>query len=1172
MFEQHSSSNYEVILLPRYSFTAHRLMFQTVIELSESFRTVILGGNCNVQYKKYRYNIRKNQKMKLFYSTRLSNNINYQTLLESIYERRKFTRRRIPRNNKMLLSHSKKFKNIEITSNMKQKNVLHSIRAIYPYSNSVSTTNVTYILKGNLNHLTSNEDSKIAYIPSEKSPAGNKALIDAEESQVGHQSNLSKHGSDFLERNNYYMLTSGFESQEFFSAFNYISDRVNKFNDSTDNIELISHSTTDQYSGFTNIEKFNNDRPLIHAKEGSFTAPAQYNETKYVKFTHSKKPYFKVNDIKLINYLSENFTVPSKSKVKKCSSFKHSGLTFDLNLRSPVEVYPEVKKPEVLTNLPPKSEILTKEEMIAMNLIPKYPHSKQYINNLTDIALNKMKVGISEIFDLDSSRTLTQSNEENTRNILLNDKVLMMIKLEDNYQYNIPTFTDVEPFDMRILDRWKEYNVILREKDGNNNCLDVEFYKTLKPIKNRGYLNVKAFKIDANINFSITSDSQIKFYNLLDKSICIEGEKRKIRNGKNNEYKNDDLISNNSMFYIFCFQSRTASIKWFSLLKNYFGFETFSNNFSLKLPDLSIGLKFKFNEDDIHEINLLEEAESEHIKLIKFDYGYKVLQSPVFRYINSLVFQEIKKIGSYEIPVNWLHKSSKMGLSLKYYDRLEWCSEYQFKLFNQVNLLKNIFTLEYRPYGQNPPYLELKNKIKQKEPQSIEGYVIKFKGLHDENNMRYGGLHTIPSYLFTTENIIFSLPARKSEFPLSRYEFLENANDTDTSKNYVLKNIKTDIYEQNPFPLDTMGNIKWVDSGMDIKCFTSNDKYAKYLFKRNISNILCSENLLDLVDIVDVYQGNADDNLHSKKSLKTLLTVSNWFWGKQCTINDICASIVNIEISSNTKLQFLTPNNIVAAEWVQRLRYASSYWKEKQHNDMIKSLNLKVTNMTKLKISEIEDSNIQVSTPKWIIDNGLPDPKMNNITSFALQKPILHKGMISQKSKKHTTFSKYFAVLTPGFLILYNCFSRSATGFSLQDVGRNHYMTIPLKNCYIYSGDVIDSDLIKMKHTLSGAEPGKSVLPRVYGDGWRSFENESLRSFAIWFGSDKLNREVEESENKIFNSNFSKEIYNENISHMRNKDVHNLKHIRSMIFLTRSRQDRDNWVMSIQYELERLNN
>lgn len=95
--------------------------------------------------------------------------------------------------------------------------------------------------------------------------------------------------------------------------------------------------------------------------------------------------------------------------------------------------------------------------------------------------------------------------------------------------------------------------------------------------------------------------------------------------------------------------------------------------------------------------------------------------------------------------------------------------------------------------------------------------------------------------------------------------------------------------------------------------------------------------------------------------------------------------------------------------------------------------------------------------------------------------------------------------------------------------------------------------------TFDSNHPGHSALPRVYReDNWTSIDEDTTTCFVVWHGRRKsfFRANADAGDGTIKSS----------LKYVSSLGVPG----RAMVFKTRSRAERDHWVMSISMEIERL--
>jgi hypothetical protein len=166
-------------------------------------------------------------------------------------------------------------------------------------------------------------------------------------------------------------------------------------------------------------------------------------------------------------------------------------------------------------------------------------------------------------------------------------------------------------------------------------------------------------------------------------------------------------------------------------------------------------------------------------------------------------------------------------------------------------------------------------------------------------------------------------------------------------------------------------------------------------------------------------------------------------------------------------------------------------------------------------------------------------------------------GVLYRKPRRHATFRRYNVILCNGELLIFQNAHRARTGKEIPTVYQELHLSLLLRDCYVYSGLITGSDLLYQNQTFDSNTPGRHALPRIYPDGYTSQDEDTMTCFVLWYGSKS--------------SVVCKRDEDRNIVGRR-RTVSALGNTgRAIVFKARSRLERDNWVVSINTEIERLN-
>lgn len=740
--------------------------------------------------------------------------------------------------------------------------------------------------------------------------------------------------------------------------------------------------------------------------------------------------------------------------------------------------------------------------------------------------------------------------------IIKSQRMLVLVKLTSQPDPSkLANTTELENFETRIYERWKEYIVVARSSGDIEAPIRLEFLTHRHELRH-GH---RATSIDFNLN----SSSLISFYSALDKTI---------------------LIGNQNRLYVLTCQSPTTAIGWLTFLREIQGY-TSCKSLRIAIPDLNISMNLNIPNDALREIS--NESQTKFIIQYRPEGGYKNTSSRLVKFMSSKVRQRLTEAGYSNITKKFENSEHLLGVCWRHYDRLEWLyGENLSRLFWQHSM-NETHDLELRTVCHYPCALDPIGighpESTSKEPAPIEGFLSRLttrlgnqrRGLFQKQVFKF-------SYISTSNNLLFMTNAYKSLPPMVYSE--EMIKDIDgflsSSDNFNLVRTATpQVYYHNPYEFDQKGHFTWLKPGITEEEFKSRDLYAQTEFERRLATILRSESVINLTEVENV------TICDSKKIPKAADLANNVVWdnlGKKLLPRDIGEHkrdiFFQIHMKNETKMILMAPNSQIRDEWITRLLELRNYWCQRIYQDILKIKRLKESNIKKLDIDDWMEANINEYTERWENSRGLTNPEIHNISSSTLFRPVIRNGELYQKLKKHSAFTKRFVVLVPGQLMVYDIFSRSPTGKSIPNTYYSHSYTIPLKKCYIFSGNLSGLDLLLEKESEFEAHPGTNSTPRVYADGWLSSDEEENLCFTLWFGkkrsiagmasNDPNDVEYDESNREIIGSSRDKNSNkNPGLFHMVGRLGVTGK---SMVFKCRSRQERDLWVGDLLIELDRF--
>ncbi|CAG8441057.1 8832_t:CDS:2 [Scutellospora calospora] len=239
-------------------------------------------------------------------------------------------------------------------------------------------------------------------------------------------------------------------------------------------------------------------------------------------------------------------------------------------------------------------------------------------------------------------------------------------------------------------------------------------------------------------------------------------------------------------------------------------------------------------------------------------------------------------------------------------------------------------------------------------------------------------------------------------------------------------------------------------------------------------------------------------------------------------------------------------------EWVKCLDDLIKYWKVRLQEDIKTRINVYKAN----KFNDCDDDHanrVDGFHEHWDNFRTFADPTIWHWCILNGCRSITKSGLLYQKIHHYGTFIKHYHVLTRGYLLFYQLYTRSI--ISGQKKPRSYYRRkgiINLLDCYVYSGHITDYDLPYSLSTSHQVHNGMHKLPKLYNDGMYCFDDDGDCTFVIW-----------QSEKRCIIGR--KGTINLEIRKKTKLDSSG----KIWIFRARSRSEREEWVLALNTEIER---
>ncbi|SCU90396.1 LADA_0F03752g1_1 [Lachancea dasiensis] len=928
-------------------------------------------------------------------------------------------------------------------------------------------------------------------------------------------------------------------------------------------------------------------------------SPVSANSKGLVKFKVDKRPKRHSNSLLLHQDTSNDELGLSGG----ASSSDEDDSVIDLRLKT--------SEKNKLKLLSPEPYNLTRQQLQDFSNIETHQRGFADIRNLANTAGKKMRLEKLESKLLsDVGRGLGADltrffRKYRAGEIVKMEKMIVFVKASTSAKGTLSEFSEVEPIDTRVVDRWKEYILVARTTGDPKAPLYLQFYKDQNIPEVEQHTGPQERFRANSMDFMLDVSCMVGFYNTLDKTIHVIKRISPTVDGNKGFLGNDPENPEKLRIYLLKCCSTASAENWLLFFQRSLGLFSLPKRVTINIPEAPATLDIPLPTELRDHLDKRTYVEEEELKLLNLPRGYKPISFPLTRYLELIIVNKLLQSGYVKSISKWAHANIITGLCWKHYDRLEWCSRDQYELTVGGMALRNSHSLEFRSVIHYPRSVKLNSGETLTEPCGVEGFLMKCTdryGRETENIFHTAYYRFL--YFFSSDGLLFFMNSFKGLPPLPDH-FLSKSENCSYDIGEVEKEMINipKAYEHNPYPLDLNNHIQWLEENMNPKDFEEKDNVALTAMWRKIAHIIKADKVIDLTEVVSVCKLKPVKEQKNTLRFKILARANNFVWKTSRSVDDTINSIFTLSMSNGLHVRLLAPSPEVADIWVSKLSSLSVYWKHRKAEDTRSMWSAKVENLNYLKMPESEESNISENTPKWVTDRGVANDEIHNASAQAIMRPIISNGVLYQKNHKHSTFKKFFVILTPGYLILYQYFKSGKINYSKKVCDHRHHVTIPIEECYVYSGNLTSLDLLERDKQFDYLNPGKKPLPRVYSDGWRSSESEGTRCFTLWFGTKRAVSNYSflfsQSSNTRWRTASSTDTLGATSpkadcakSKKRTSETGELSmeddlkknpgfiHLatrlgvsgRALVFMARSRQERDQWVLRIHSELERLRN
>ncbi|KAF1835908.1 meiotically up-regulated gene 56 protein [Decorospora gaudefroyi] len=696
----------------------------------------------------------------------------------------------------------------------------------------------------------------------------------------------------------------------------------------------------------------------------------------------------------------------------------------------------------------------------------------------------------------------------------------------------------------RVKDKWREYMVVCRHSHVGDAEFVLQLYQTrvIPEIENAGAGKKAAYEIPLG-----RKTSHVNLYSSLDKSMVV-------------------TMPGSRKTLIFIMQARTASnaVEWYTFLRNIIGWQR-ASELQINIPDMDLSVRIAnpFEKLEASQSQVQEAEDIEEALLKTMQEEQAVAQNLITRCLNQL--QDAPQWA--DILDSWT-RDQRIGLAWKRYDRLEWIhGANERKMYGTIAILKS-HELELRPKTHYPTTVVTRKKHKTlTEPVPVEGFLIRLTGQRGKAK-RLGLMYHKQLYFATHDQyLVFSRPTKATPPPPPRLPASDNA-AVPTAQ--AVKDAVPDSWAVNPYALQD-AQVEWLipsHSGTT-EARRLHDEDAADEAERKELNLLNCDGYINLADVVKVRKARlgaspADENLEDGSDVDFDEDVDDSMRNDGATNDVDLDRTFELVMRNRLIIRLQAADKARRKEWIQHLRALAKYWKHRTASDIALYKSIRNRNLSALNIDEETEAHVGQFARKWEVTQSFASPDLYNMCGIALCRSIHLSGMLYRKPRIHAPFTRCSVLLTAGTLLIFRDVLRSKVGKQLAHIHHERIANLELKDCYIYSGLLTESDLLYQNQTFDANKPGHHALPRIYlEDGWTSTDEDVMTTFVIWHGKAKSWFRAEEGAGGGEQSRKEgKRMKLKRVAKLGSKG-------RSVVFRARSRAERDHWVLAIQNEIER---
>ncbi|EXJ54006.1 hypothetical protein A1O7_09343 [Cladophialophora yegresii CBS 114405] len=725
----------------------------------------------------------------------------------------------------------------------------------------------------------------------------------------------------------------------------------------------------------------------------------------------------------------------------------------------------------------------------------------------------------------------------------------MLVRVDMTLQQVPEDFDENESvkIETRMLDKWREFMVVARKSKKQ----DIDDFR-LQIYKTRVIPEIDDEKTKKKPTHEIRLDpktAKVNLYSALDKTVVVW-----------HPYKKGTRI------IVMRPISMAHSVEWYTFLRDALGLER-PTTLQVNVPDLDLTLRLDNPFEGLETAGL--EAADEESALARTVAEEKAVSGRII----SRCLEMLERDPEWSDVLHVWREAAKMGLAWKRYDRLEWVyGANEQKMYGTMAMTRS-HNLELRPKQHYPTTSYGRKGVSHVEPAPIEGFLIRLtsqKGVHKRMGKAF-----FKRLYFSTHNqfLVFNRPAKATPPHPPRLATIGGSNVP--SAHEIVEKTPM-MYDIEPYKLQN-GEISWLSSG-NPDHLQQHDRDAVEEARRNVANIADADGYVNMCNIrkVRTIKWGASP---VDESLETGSSSDVDFHQDVSDTREEDGSTK--EIDDDRVFELLLDNGLVIRlqayskqtrdEWIHRLKKLVKYWKLRVAAEMDTFKSIRKANLEQLNVDEEMEAVIGQFAKKWEVSRSEASPELYNMCGISSCRSITMSGSLFLKKRRRATFRRCQVILSGGKLLIFQSALRKTTGEQVRFIHQEKQEEVDLKDCYVYSGLLVEDDLLYQNRTFDANHPGLASLPRVYlEDGWTSADVDFMTCFVVWMNRRK-------GWFKTAGSDDATPAGADEGKSTTGRTRARLKRVgqlgvpgRGMVFKCRSRAERDHWVLSVASEIERV--